>query len=205
MFRKGLIVFIITLFCITPVFAATNTINISGVHEVEGTSLHNGSFTFVLTAMDKENPMPEGSSNGVKKISVGPNDSFSFGEISFDKEGIYDYTVSRELMKSKDITYDKSIYHIEVSVFSDGTVASVMTKDGSAGKVADIKYSDKYVNDTSSDKDRDTYKDKDKQKTETTTQRTGYKTGDFLPYVLGVVFLVLVIAAIIVYRKRKKQ
>ena len=66
-------------------------------------------------------------------------------------------------------------------------------------------WADKYVNDTSSDKDRDTYKDKDKQKTETTTQRTGYKTGDFLPYVLGVVFLVLVIAAIIVYRKRKKQ
>ena len=206
MFRKGFIIFIITLFCITPVFASTspstNTVTIGGKHEVQG-DLHNGSFTFVLTAADKSFPMPDGSSNGVKKVTVGPNASFSFGQMKFDKEGVYDYTVSREISKSKNLTYDNAVYNIRVSAFSDGTVASVMTKNGSAGKVSEIKYSDKYINDTSNDDDKDTDKNKDKQKDNTAIERTGYKTGDFLPYILGAVLLILIIAAIIVYRKRQ--
>lgn len=205
MLKKGLIAFIIALFCITPVFAATNTLTIDGTHEVTGASLHNGSFTFVLSAADKSFPMPSGSVDGVKKVTVGPNSSFSFGDITFDKSGTYNYTVNREISKSKNMTYDKSVYKIRVSVYDDGTIASVMTKDGSTGKVSKIKYSDKYVNDTSNDdKDKDKNKDKDTEnQKETDTERTGYKTGDFLPYILGIILLILVIAAIIVYRKRR--
>lgn len=190
-----------------PVFASTsssgNAVTIGGKYEVEG-SLHNGSFTFVLTADDPSFPMPEGSLNGVKKVSIGPNSSFSFGDIMFKTRGKYNYTVSREVTKSKNMTYDTSTYKVQVSVFNDGTVASVIIKDGSSGKVDQIKYSDKYVNDTSSDdKDTDKVTNKDKEKDQTVTGRTGYKTGDFLPYILFAVLLILIIAAVIVYRKRK--
>ena len=127
----------------------TNKINIQGNHIVKNKEdLKSGVFTFVLTAENKDNPMPEGSVNGVKEVSISPGETFDFGEIKFQRQGKYKYTVSRKILKSKDLKQDDSVYNAEVTVFSDGTAVLVFREVGKEGKPNKILYEDTYIKKT---------------------------------------------------------
>lgn len=110
-----------------------------------------GVFTFKLEAADKTSPMPEGSEDGVKLMTIiGPGEE-DFGTWSYTKSGTYYYTVSEINNSEKGYAYDTQIYTITDSVKNENgqlvvsrTVTNVFNKpvgnytfinqyDGSAG------------------------------------------------------------------------
>jgi len=109
------------------------------------TTLKTGRHTFVLTAKDPGFPMPEGSKDGKKQVTISSNENFSFGNIHYNRQGVYEYEITRNTIKSKDIQEDDSKYNVRVAVFNDGKVVTVLEKSGIDGKPDKVVYTDKYV------------------------------------------------------------
>ena len=121
------------------------TYRITGTHRITGSdTIITGRHTFVLRS-DTDAPMPEGTENGVKKVTISSGETFDFGEISYGEEGTYDYTVSREPVQSKDLIEDSAEYMINVCVSKDGTKTVLIKRRGSSGKTDDIVFTDRYV------------------------------------------------------------
>lgn len=113
---------------------------IEGQHVVSNNeSLKTGRHTFVLTAKDNA-PLPEKN-----KVTINSNEKFSFGEIEFQKQGTYVYSITRELTKSNELKEDDSVYTCTITVFADGSNVVVIEKDGVSGKPDKIIYSDEYI------------------------------------------------------------
>lgn len=89
--------------------------------------------------------MPEGSSGGVKEVTISSNEDFSFGHIYFSKPGVYCYTITRITNESKDIKEDGSVYHAKIAAFNDGTTVIVLQKEGMQEKPDKIIYKDTYT------------------------------------------------------------
>lgn len=70
------------------------------------------SFTFLLTAQDKTNPMPEGSAGSVKYITIYSSGEAEFGQWIYTREGTYYYTISEVILSDTRYTYDRSVYTI---------------------------------------------------------------------------------------------
>ena len=154
--RKKLILSVVAFFVVCfiftfgQVFAAdvdeglsSDRVVISGTHQItNNTDLNNVSVTFVLAAKNANNPMPAGSKNGVKEISVKVNSPFAFNAINFPEAGTYEYVLSRKVVPSDTLKQDSGVYNINVAVFRDGTAAMVIKKEGVEGKLDKIEYND---------------------------------------------------------------
>lgn len=103
-------------------------------------------FSFVLKAKNEGNPMPEGSANGVKEISLTGAGTVSFGKISFNKSGTYEYTVYEKDSGALNYIYDSSVYTVKYIVTEKNgrlQVKQSLTKsDGS--EVTAIMFTNKY-------------------------------------------------------------
>ena len=92
-------------------------------------------FTFILESVSSDAPMPSGSTNGVKEITIqeGANDDYqvntpiekAFGNIEYNKPGTYVYTIAEKMPASATeylpgISYSGAIYRIEVVVTDNG-------------------------------------------------------------------------------------
>ena len=77
----------------------------------------NTTFNFQMTALDKDNPMPPGSSNGIKRASVVGSGAVEFGIMKFTEPGTYSYKLS-EIGNSADTThtYSTDVYTIQFTV-----------------------------------------------------------------------------------------
>lgn len=157
---------------------------------VEGSPASPAKFEFVLKAEDIANPMPEGSSNGVKKITVTGSGSAKFGQWMYTAAGTYKYTVSETDTGISGYTYDKTLYTVTDVVKDDGG-SLVMTR--------------KIVKSDGGETDSFTF-------TNTYSTSTGPKTGDFFNntgFVLLVSISAVVIAACVgflaITRRRKKK
>lgn len=73
-------------------------------------------FTFVLSATSTECPMPEGSKDGIKEITIQGAGTIGFGEISFPKQGTYVYTIYEKNVGTHGYTYDSSVYTVSYCV-----------------------------------------------------------------------------------------
>lgn len=73
-------------------------------------------FTVELRAENGENPMPEGSDNGVYTLELVGADAQKFPAISYPKVGVYRYTISQKAGENGDCTYDKAVYSLTVYV-----------------------------------------------------------------------------------------
>ena len=69
-------------------------------------------FIFKLIAQNPSNPMPSGSANGIKTMSITGSGFAEFGVWSYDKAGVYHYTVYEENTGEKGYTYDAAVYSI---------------------------------------------------------------------------------------------
>lgn len=125
--------------------SGNEAIKLYGAHKIVNGSVKTGKFTFVLEARDDTCPMPDGSSGRIKKVTISPNGTFDFGTVKFEKPGTYEYTISREIIKSKDLEQDESVYKIKIAHFNDGTTVVVYEKVGMKEKPAKIEYVDKYI------------------------------------------------------------
>ncbi len=93
--------------------------------------LQGEAFQFQLTGVSGA-PMPEGSSNGTKTISVTDENVISFGTIRYDKVGTYNYEV-QELIPAEPtpgLTYDSHVSRITVTVTDEnGTLKAQVAYD----------------------------------------------------------------------------
>lgn len=90
-------------------------------------------FTFTMTARDPAFPMPAGSVNGVKRVTVTGAGSAAFGTWSYTREGTYYYDIAEESAAGTGYAYDKSVYTITDLVKDvDGrlTVTRTVTNSG---------------------------------------------------------------------------
>ena len=139
------IIFFAVLSCACGESTFTATVNLNGSHKIEGGEfLKTGKHTFVLTALENA-PMPEGSVNGVKKVTISSGEDFEFGEIRFNKIGTFEYIISRETLKSDNLLEDDRTYSVSVTVLSNGTALTIYSEKGVPGKPDSIEYVDKYI------------------------------------------------------------
>jgi len=105
------------------------------VKTVTGNPSTASTFTFQLVAKDLSNPMPEGSSNGIKTVSVTGSGQAVFGTWSYTAEGTYYYTVSEENSGASNYVYDSAIYTITDTVSAgDGQLAVTRVITNSSSK-----------------------------------------------------------------------
>ncbi|MCL2825915.1 MAG: hypothetical protein FWD72_00750, partial [Eggerthellaceae bacterium] len=79
---------------------------------VNGNPSKASTFTFKLTPEKPSYPMPQGSANGAKTITVTGSGSGEFGTWSYTEEGLYHYTVTEVNTGEAGYTYDRTIYTI---------------------------------------------------------------------------------------------
>ena len=92
---------------------------------LEGRELGDKEFLFVLS--DEEgNVVEEAYNDATGKVE--------FSELVFDKAGTYNYTVTEKNTGAQGITYDDSVYNIQVEVVDNGNgtlnMKTTTTKDG---------------------------------------------------------------------------
>ncbi len=112
---------------------------------VSGSPTTASTFTFRLTAGDIGNPMPTGSLNGVKTISILGSGEEDFGVWQYTREGTYFYTVT-EVNAGAQYTYDSTVYTITDVVSDVGgrlTVSRTVTND-SLKQVQSCDYINRY-------------------------------------------------------------
>lgn len=79
---------------------------------ISGTPSEDGTFTFKLEAENKSNPMPDGSNDGVKLMTIMGAGEEDFGTWSYTEFGSYHYTVSEANNDESGYTYDTTVYTI---------------------------------------------------------------------------------------------
>lgn len=95
-------------------------------------------FTFVLEALEANNPMPEGSEGNRKETSVEGSASFEFGEMAFDTVGTYKYHIYEKNTGENGYTYDMTIYTMTVEVTENNNKLSAKKTIKANDKVVDI-------------------------------------------------------------------
>ena len=112
--------------------AASTTASIGAFKQLSGGTLADGQFTFELTGSE-DAPMPEGAQDGVATTTNAADGTVSFGDITFDAVGEYDYTITEANDGQDGISYDENATRaVHVSV----------TDDGEGHLVAEVTYDD---------------------------------------------------------------
>lgn len=102
-------------------------------------------FSFELTsAQGEDNPMPKNT----KAAVIGEGSTVSFGEVTFDKEGIYTYEIREADLDDTYVGYtkDESVYKLVITVKNvDGKLAAAytLTRDGEEASI--VKFVNKYA------------------------------------------------------------
>lgn len=146
----------------------------------------NSAFVFYLKADNATYPMPEGSADGLKSITINGAGSADFGNITYTRAGTYTYTVYEKTGSASGYVYDTTVYHMTVVVTeTNGKLSAARTITNASGAVqAGLVFTNVY--DTPD----------------------GPKTGDeskaFLWWILIAMGLICLVAAFLPGRKNKK-
>lgn len=106
-------------------------------------------FVIKLKAENPDYPMPEGSVDGEYSMVITGEDTCTFPEITYSKVGVYTYTVWQEAGKNPKCTYDKSIFHVVVTVTNSETgngleLTTAVYKNNNTEKQTDITFTNYY-------------------------------------------------------------
>ncbi|MBQ3292131.1 MAG: hypothetical protein IJH43_07130 [Mogibacterium sp.] len=113
------------------------SVGITAKHEIKGIrNPEDKQYTFILSAEDKSNPMPEGASEGSMKLTVNDEKEIDFGRITFDYPGAYYYVLSQ---KDRPKTY-----RIMIAAFNDGTSDTVIWDMEDGSKTDKALFKDEY-------------------------------------------------------------
>lgn len=102
-------------------------------------------FVFELVSMDENNPMPMGSENGKKQITVTNSGIFSFGTIEYMLPGNYEYKVHQIPGDNIQYKYDDSQYKVIITVVNSKDMSNleahmVITKDNMEEKYENLYF-----------------------------------------------------------------
>ena len=73
-------------------------------------------FTFTMTAKNSGNPMPAGSLDGTKELTITGPGRAEFGTVYFTEPGTYEYEVREKNGGIKGYTYDTTVYTVRFTV-----------------------------------------------------------------------------------------
>ena len=121
--------------------AADTSIAIQGTKTLTGRRMVNAEFTFQLTGVDEnDNEIVLKAYNDPDSDGDGST-SFTFPEITYTKEGIYEYTVTEVAGQNNlGLTYDSTVYTVTVSVTDNGEGQLVATQSSSEPVVFNNSY-----------------------------------------------------------------
>ena len=95
---------------------------------VRGNPSTASTFSFILVAENPSYPMPKGSENGVKVLTIIGASEAEFGTWSYSQAGTYKYTISEIDTKVPGYTYDETVYTItDVVTAENGQLVVVRT------------------------------------------------------------------------------
>lgn len=153
-FRGCLMMLLALALCLTMgagALAEQPAVTVGVTVELKGSPLPNPAkaYTIQLKSLDEANPMPEGAVDGVSETVVTGAGSASLPEITFQRVGIYEYTVSQLPGKAAECSYDKSVYHLTVYVVNneayDGLEATaVLYKNNEGDKLSTAAFTNVY-------------------------------------------------------------
>jgi len=117
------------------------------IKQVDGKPLTASVFTFELSAENPSNPMPDGSTDGVKRMSVIGPGRVEFGAWYYAHEGIYHYTVSEINTGAAGYIYDTNVYTITDTVWiENGQFKESRTiTDSSGAEATELLFVNKYI------------------------------------------------------------
>ena len=152
----------------------------------KGADLKDGQFTFVVKDAD---------GNVVSEAKNNKDGMVTFDTIEFNEKGTYTFTISEKNDKQKNVTYDKAVYEVTVTVTDNGEgslIAEVAYADGKAPV-----FTNKYT------------KPAEPSKPEEPKKPGAVQTGDSTPIVGLVVAMVVALAAIVAvavifFRRRRR-
>ena len=127
---------------------------------VSGDPTSESVFTFKLVAQDPSQPMPPGSVGGVKTVQVIGSGESEFGDWSYDKEGVYYYSVYEENRAEPGYTYDTAVYTI-TDVVSDENGQLILSRtvtNDSNKQVTSLTFINTYDSDTTSPPQENVFK-----------------------------------------------
>lgn len=100
-----------------------------GTKAIEGRDwLDSDDFTFSLSAVTADAPMPKSTEITVDKEIVANNEgvkTFRFGEINYTKPGVYKYQIKETSEDADGITVDKTVWDVTVTVVDDNGTLKV--------------------------------------------------------------------------------
>ncbi len=127
----------------TPV---TATIKVSVA--VEGTPPSPAEvYTIRLTADGDDFPMPDGKTGGTADLKITGPGNGSFPAITYDKIGIYTYTIKQVAGTNSSATYDSTVYNLKVTVYWENDTLAVsvaLRKTGTDKKLDTCSFKVKY-------------------------------------------------------------
>ena len=171
---------------------------------VTGSPGRNGTFKFRLEAKDSANPMPTGSRNGVKTLTIAGSGEEDFGTWSYAAAGSYNYTISEVNTGEAGYKYDTTVYTIADSVKDvDGQLVVERTvTDGANKQVSVCAFTNEYKPVDSSNK---SVNGSNKPVSGSIfTPKTGDSSG-MAQYVIPVVTALLVLLALAAWKRKQKQ
>lgn len=105
-------------------------------------------YTIELKSVDGA-PMPADAVDGVSSITIAGAGSATLPTLTFERVGIYEYTISQKAGTTAKCTYDDSVYHLTVYVTNSESgdsleVTAVMYKNDETDKVEVAAFTNVY-------------------------------------------------------------
>ena len=106
-------------------------------------------FTIQIKAKDANNPMPEGSVDGVLNLDLYANQVIDLPKLEFDKIGVYEYTVTQIPLGNEYTEYDSTVYtiiaYVTVNQEQELEVSYNLFKGNTVEKHEHIVFENKYA------------------------------------------------------------
>ena len=103
-------------------------------------------FTYTLTVLDPNHPVPQGARDGTHRFEVGGSIRADIDHITFTHAGLYSYTLKCDTLMRPGYTHDERTYHISIYVRNVGTglAAEILASNEAGEKVPLILFEHSY-------------------------------------------------------------
>ena len=149
-------------------------------------------YTVVLKAEDAAYPMPSGTISGAYSMTITGKGTKNFPVITYDRVGVYTYTIYQVAGTNKKCTYDETVYTLLVQItnkedYSGLEATAVLYPDSDGEKVPGAEFLNKYKVELPSD-----------------SPQTGDESSPLL-YAVLLIASMAVIVTLFLTRKRKQS
>ena len=150
-------------------------------------------YTVVLKAEDAAYPMPSGTISGAYTMTITGKGTKNFPVISYDRVGIYTYTIYQVAGTNKKCTYDETVYTLLVQItnkedYSGLEATAVLYPDSDGEKVPVAEFLNKYKVELPSD-----------------SPQTGDESSPLLYAVLLIVSMAVIVTLFLTRRRKQSE